>query len=35
VLQATPLPSGEPMRVWPDAMADYAPSLLRAVGPRP
>jgi dTDP-4-dehydrorhamnose reductase len=34
VLAATPLPSGEPMRVWPDAMADYAPSLLRAAGPR-
>jgi dTDP-4-dehydrorhamnose reductase len=34
VLAATPLPSGEPMRVWPDAMADYAPRLLRAVGPR-
>jgi dTDP-4-dehydrorhamnose reductase len=30
VLAATPLPSGEPMRVWPDAMADYAPRLLRA-----
>ncbi len=29
VLEPTPLPSGEPMRVWPDAMADYAPSLLR------
>ena len=34
VLAATPLPSGEPMRVWPDAMADYAPRLLRAVGTR-
>jgi dTDP-4-dehydrorhamnose reductase len=34
VLAATPLPSGQPMRVWPDAMADYAPRLLRAVGPR-
>ena len=34
VLAATPLPSGEPLRVWPDAMADYAPSLLRAAGPR-
>jgi dTDP-4-dehydrorhamnose reductase len=34
VLAATPLPSGEPMRVWPDAMADYAPSLLRVVGRR-
>jgi dTDP-4-dehydrorhamnose reductase len=34
VLAATPLPSGEPMRVWPDAMADYAPALLRATGIR-
>ena len=30
VLAPTPLPSGEPMRPWPDAMADYAPALLRA-----
>ena len=30
VLAQTPLPSGEPIRSWPDAMADYAPSLLRA-----
>jgi dTDP-4-dehydrorhamnose reductase len=30
VLEATPLPSGEPLRAWPDAMADYAPALLRA-----
>jgi dTDP-4-dehydrorhamnose reductase len=30
VMAATPLPSGEPLRVWPDAMADYAPHLLRA-----
>ncbi len=30
VLAPTPLPSGEPMRPWPDAMADYAPTLLRA-----
>jgi dTDP-4-dehydrorhamnose reductase len=30
VLAATPLPSGEPLRVWPDAMADYAPALLRS-----
>ena len=30
VLEPTPLPSGEPMRPWPDAMADYAPTLLRA-----
>jgi dTDP-4-dehydrorhamnose reductase len=30
VLAPTPLPSGEPLRSWPDAMADYAPALLRA-----
>jgi dTDP-4-dehydrorhamnose reductase len=30
VLEPTRLPSGEPLRVWPDAMADYAPTLLRA-----
>ena len=30
VLAPTRLPSGEPMRPWPDAMADYAPALLRA-----
>ena len=29
VLAPTPLPSGEPMRPWPEAMADYAPRLLR------
>jgi len=29
VLAPTPLPSGEPMRPWLDAMADYAPRLLR------
>ena len=29
VLEPTPLPSGEPLRLWPDAMADYAPLLLR------
>jgi dTDP-4-dehydrorhamnose reductase len=29
VLEPTPLPSGEPLRPWPDAMADYAPMLLR------
>jgi dTDP-4-dehydrorhamnose reductase len=29
VLAPTPLPSGEPLRPWPDAMADYAPILLR------
>jgi len=32
VLAPTPLPSGEPLRVWPDAMADYAPALRRAGG---
>ena len=38
VLEPTPLPSGEPLRLWPDAMADYAPQLLRetaAGGGRP
>ncbi len=30
VLEPTPLPSGEPLRPWPAAMADYAPRLLRA-----
>lgn len=30
VLAATPLPAGERLRPWPDAMADYAPTLLRA-----
>jgi dTDP-4-dehydrorhamnose reductase len=30
VMAATPLPSGEPLRPWPDAMADYAPALERA-----
>jgi dTDP-4-dehydrorhamnose reductase len=34
VLAPTPLPSGEPLRVWPDAMADYAPAQLRAAGIR-
>jgi dTDP-4-dehydrorhamnose reductase len=29
VLAPTPLPSGEPLRPWPDAMADYAPILFR------
>jgi dTDP-4-dehydrorhamnose reductase len=32
VLAPTPLPSGEPIRPWPDAMADYAPALLRSHG---
>ena len=30
VLAATPLPSGEPMRQWTAAMADYAPTLARS-----
>jgi dTDP-4-dehydrorhamnose reductase len=34
VLASTPLPSGEPMRPWPDAMADYAPALLRSLRAR-
>ena len=34
VLAPTALPSGEPMRPWPDAMADYAPALLRSVRAR-
>ena len=29
VLAPTMLPSGEPLRAWPAAMADYAPALLR------
>jgi dTDP-4-dehydrorhamnose reductase len=29
VLEPTPLPSGEPLRPWPDALADYVPWLLR------
>ena len=29
VLEPTPLPSGEPLSARPDAMADYAPLLLR------
>jgi dTDP-4-dehydrorhamnose reductase len=31
VLAATPLPSGEPIRHWQQAMADYVPLLRRAV----
>jgi dTDP-4-dehydrorhamnose reductase len=31
VLQATPLPSGEPLRAWGAAMADYLPTLRRLV----
>lgn len=34
VLAATELPSGEPMRAWPDAMADYTPRLMRSVRAR-
>jgi len=34
VLAPTALPSGEPLRSWPDAMADYAPALLRRGGVR-
>ncbi|MEX1168630.1 MAG: NAD(P)-dependent oxidoreductase [Chloroflexota bacterium] len=34
VLAATDLPSGEPIRPWPEAMADYAPRLLRSVRAR-
>jgi dTDP-4-dehydrorhamnose reductase len=34
VLASTPLPSSEPMRPWPEAMADYAPALLRSVRAR-
>ncbi|MEA2610703.1 MAG: dTDP-4-dehydrorhamnose reductase, partial [Chloroflexota bacterium] len=30
VLAPTPLPSGEPLRSWPAAMADYAPALMRS-----
>lgn len=30
VLAPTALPMGEPLRPWPDAMADYGPALLRA-----
>jgi dTDP-4-dehydrorhamnose reductase len=33
VLEPTPLPGGEPLRPWPDAMADYAPILLRGRSP--
>lgn len=34
VLAPTVLPSGEPLRPWPAAMADYAPTLLRAARAR-
>jgi dTDP-4-dehydrorhamnose reductase len=33
VLAPTELPTGEPMRAWPDAMADYAPRLRRSRQP--
>jgi dTDP-4-dehydrorhamnose reductase len=29
VLEPTPLPSGEPLRPWRQAVADYLPTLLR------
>ena len=29
VLDPTPLPGGEPLRPWPEALADYLPMLLR------
>jgi dTDP-4-dehydrorhamnose reductase len=29
VLEPTPLPGGEPLRPWPEALRDYLPSLLR------
>lgn len=29
ILAQTPMPFGTPLRPWPDAMADYAPTLLR------
>ena len=29
VLEPTPLPAGEPMRAWQQALADYLPALLR------
>jgi dTDP-4-dehydrorhamnose reductase len=34
VLAPTSPPSGEPLRAWPDAMADYAPALLRSTRAR-
>ena len=35
VLEPTPLPSGEPLRPWPDALADYAPHApARRIAPR-
>jgi hypothetical protein len=29
VLEPTPLPSGEPLRPWQAALADYVPMLVR------
>jgi dTDP-4-dehydrorhamnose reductase len=34
VLEPTPLPSGEPLRPWQAALADYLPYLLRAAAAR-
>lgn len=34
VLAPSPLPSGEPLRAWRDAMADYAPTLVRSIRAR-
>lgn len=34
ILAPTALPSGEPLRAWPDAMADYMPALVRATRAR-
>ena len=34
VLTPTQLPSGEPLRNWPDAMADYAPALRHSIRAR-
>lgn len=34
ILAPTALPSGEPLRAWPDAMADYMPALLHATRAR-
>ena len=35
VLESSPLPSGEPMRPWTEALADYAPFLRRAASSPP
>jgi dTDP-4-dehydrorhamnose reductase len=32
VLEPTPLPTGEPLRPWPAAVADYLPALKRSAG---